>query len=130
MNPSESSAAGARRPSRRRAGLGALALAALLGGCIPDEGPLMAPGEDCLGCHDGRGAKRWTAAGTWLPPGSEVRLTDRSGRVIALTSNGAGNFYTAEPLDFPLVATVGMRRMPDPVTDGSCNTCHWAKEQP
>jgi hypothetical protein len=85
----------------------------------------MAPGEDCLACHDGRDAKRWTVAGTWDGgAGVRVTLTDAAGKSVALTTNQVGNFYTEQPLAFPLTVTAAGARMPDPVTYGGCNRCH------
>jgi hypothetical protein len=117
-----------------------LAVAALAGGCIPSEGPMMNPGRDCLECHSAGGEAElaWTAAGTVYnrpgdPPGegvSDVRvhLVDASGRAITLNTNEAGNFYTREPLQFPLLTFIEKdgitRAMPEPVTDGACNRCH------
>lgn len=91
-----------------------------------ETGPLMAPGQDCLLCHDGRSATRWSVAGTWGGPGARVTLTDSTGKTLTLATNQVGNFYTAEPLRFPLTVTVGSARMPDRVTYGGCNDCHGA----
>jgi hypothetical protein len=113
----------------------ALALSLLLGAaaCIPEEGPLMEPGSNCLECHDGGDARRWTVAGTW--PGGQGRhvvVRDAAGRSLTIRTNRAGNFYTAEPLAFPLtsVAVDGGEMPRPPVTQpqafsqGSCNLCH------
>jgi hypothetical protein len=115
-----------------------LAMLSLLAcSCLPQNSPTMKPGEDCLRCH-GSGNLRWYAAGTvFLDPkaavtdgvqGVEVILTDSNNRRISLTSNGAGNFYTAETLVFPLTAEVKRGdkslKMPDSVPQGGCNSCH------
>jgi len=115
----------------------ALAVSLLLGAaaCIPEEGPLMEPGSDCMECHDGGEARRWTVAGTW--PGGQgrrVAVRDSAGKGLTIRTNRAGNFYTAEPLAFPLtfVAVDGgeMPRLPTTqqgFTQGSCgraNGCH------
>jgi hypothetical protein len=100
----------------------------------------MKPGEDCLHCHDGGRARRWTVAGTVYPRidsgrdagflGAHVQLRDASGWTISLQTNAAGNFYTAESLAFPLQACVERDGatvcMEGPVEQGqgSCNTCH------
>jgi hypothetical protein len=90
-----------------RAHLLALAGAVALAGCIPEEGPMMAPGEDCLSCHGGSGgeedARAWTVAGTLRgSEGSRVTVIDTNGRAITMRANQAGNFYTAEGLALPL----------------------------
>lgn len=100
------------------------ALAVLLAaGCVPEEGPLMAPGQDCLQCHGGGDARRWTAAGTWRK-GARIAIADANGKSFTLRGNDAGNFYTAESLAFPLQVSVDGAPMPDPVTYGGCNLCH------
>jgi hypothetical protein len=102
----------------------AVALLAAGAACIPEFGPLMAPGQDCLGCHDGGEARRWTAAGTFPGQGRTVVLTGADGRAITLETNRVGNFYTAERLAFPLRVAVDGASMPDAVTYGGCNQCH------
>jgi hypothetical protein len=97
-------------------------------GCVASEGPMMSPFEDCLSCHDGGDAKAWTAAGTWAR-GSHVTITDANGKSFTLRGNDAGNFYTAEPLAFPIRVSVDGAAMPDAITygggrGGSCNVCH------
>jgi len=85
----------------------ALAASLLLGAaaCIPEEGPLMEPSSNCMECHDGGEARRWTVAGTWPGgQGSRVSVQDAGGKGLTLRTNRAGNFYTAEPLAFPLRA--------------------------
>lgn len=114
--------------------------AALLGaaGCIPEEGPMMEPGSDCLECHGGGEAPRWTVAGTCgssmgcFGQGNRVEVRDAGGRVVTVRTNRAGNFWTAEPLRFPITVAVNGRVMPGPpdgenlttARDGSCNRCH------
>jgi len=105
--------------------------------CIPDNGPLMRPGEDCLFCHSSTGgATPWIAAGTVFRQadggqgfeGARVRLTDANGFSVALRTNEAGNFYTREALRFPLTACIDANGatvcQQSPLTAGSCNTCH------
>lgn len=126
-------------------------LAAVLQACaVPEDGPMMEPGEDCIHCHgDGGGGEdgpRWTVAGTVYPsgdtadPGAGVRgasiwLQDSNGKTFTLRSNKAGNFYSAESLAFPIRVAVGHELghgRPGEVTDadrpvlvhGSCNRCH------
>lgn len=104
----------------------------LAAGCIPDEGPLMKPGEDCLSCHGGGGeGQRWTVAGTWAR-GAKVDVVDANGKSLTMTGNKVGNFYTAESLAFPLRSiTVNGEAMPatasrcaDAFSYGGCNRCH------
>jgi hypothetical protein len=93
----------------------------------------MTPGDDCISCHS-----RFTFAGTVYAredalPGDgvadvQVILTDAASRSITLTSNAAGNFYTEEPLQFPVSIELrrgqSSRRMSYPVTTGACSSCH------
>lgn len=112
----------------------ASALAALLlatAACIPEEGPMMEPGSDCLECHGGGGGEesgpRWTLAGTWSGRGHRLAFRDAAGKAFTLTSNQAGNFWTAERLTFPVKVSVdGGQDMPGGVTaaSASCNRCH------
>jgi hypothetical protein len=95
--------------------------------CVPEEGPSMRPGEDCLGCHDGGEARAWTVAGTW-GRGAAVTVTDAAGKSLTLYGNAVGNFYTAESLTFPLkqVSVDGgaMQYALDRYSYGGCNRCH------
>jgi hypothetical protein len=105
----------------------ALAALLLLAACIPEEGPMMEPGSDCLECHGGGEARRWTVAGTWRGQGNQVFVQDAGGKSLTLHTNQAGNFWTAEPLTFPLrVVRVNGQTMPATpvVSQGSCNRCH------
>ena len=100
-------------------------------GCA--NGPLMSPGDDCGSCH-----RRFTVSGTVYPhpdsladfglDGALVLITDADGKSTAALSNGAGNFYSEEPLRFPLSVAVQqgeeVRKMGPLVESGSCNTCH------
>ena len=119
-----------------RTGLAAAAL--MVAACPSAESALMSPGEDCATCHGPGSFPHWTAAGTiYLDPearpdqgvsGATVHLIDSAGRSLALTTNSAGNFYTAEALEPPLqvaVERLGQRiAMPIPAPSGSCNSCH------
>lgn len=123
-----------------------LLLAVALCACVPDNGPLMRPGEDCMACHGGDGtalpgehlrhAKAWTAAGTVFDPAdtangiedAQVQITDANGFSFALRTNLAGNFYTRETIRLPLQACLtrngATRCQQSPVTSGACNSCH------
>jgi hypothetical protein len=120
-----------------RAALAILILCAAACG-IPDGNPQMQAGNDCISCHNGTAATAWTAAGTLYGDpasgqdagvsGAHVYIQDAAGRSFALTTNGAGNFYTAEALKFPIKvqAEMGGKRMAmvSSPPSGSCNTCH------
>jgi hypothetical protein len=127
----------ARRPSRRSAWI--VSIAAVAAACEPTNGPLMKPGSDCLGCHDGHAAKRWTIAGTIYDgpvdapgaavEGATVRITDATGWTLERETNQAGNFYTAEHVAFPIQVCVTRHGaeacMTEPVPSGTgCNACH------
>ncbi len=119
--------------------------------------PTMDPGMDCLLCHSPDSSARcsttpcrasqkaWTAAGTvYGDPdagvsdgvaSAQVIVTDATGKTLTLTTNAAGNFYTAEPLALPLSSVMvqnGSRRIamnlgptfPLPPDIRSCNVCH------
>jgi hypothetical protein len=130
---------------------GALLALALAAACIPEKGPLMRPGENCLECHGGSAlpgepgtiadpedARRWTIAGTVFPSvnaapgdgveGAQVHVRDASGRSFTLETNRAGNFYSAERVQFPLRVSVEHRgvdrAMELDVPYGGCNACH------
>ena len=115
--------------------------------CGHGEGPVMLPGENCMNCHGGSAAKAvgapaWTVAGTvYTAPDAEmdtgtegalVHLTDALNLSLTLKSNAVGNFYTREPLVFPLRACVeyaGFTRCMETVPRGSCNECHTIPSQ-
>jgi hypothetical protein len=111
-----------------------LAAALLLGSsCIPDQGPMMAPFQDCVSCHSGGEAPAWTVAGTWYK-GARVTLTDANGKSFTVKGNQAGNFYTAEGLALPITVSVDgvlmasstSRTTPMHPPYGGCNACHQA----
>jgi hypothetical protein len=117
----------------------AVTLCLILGGCgIPEHGPMMEPGADCMECHSTGSKRAWTAAGTVFSSadarpdeglqGVEVSLTDSKNRTIRMTTNGAGNFYTAETLFFPVNVDIKLKdaemKMADMPPVGSCNSCH------
>ncbi len=101
------------------------------GACIPGDGPMMRPFEDCMGCHSSTGnAKAWSVAGTWRK-GVTVSVTDANGKTVEMHANDAGNFYTREPLARPF-ASVSVDGNPMPATAnpgdyGGCNACHRAE---
>jgi hypothetical protein len=129
-----------------------IAAAALAVSCVPGEGPLMSPGENCLECHGGGTlpggsatvgdaedeGPRWTIAGTvyrsFTAPagdglqGAKVHVRDAGGRALTLRTNRAGNFYTAERVQFPLRVSVeygaDLLEMELDAAYGGCNACH------
>ncbi len=125
-----------------------IALAALAASlaCVPADGPLMEPGENCQGCHGGTGplylgerrrhGREWTIAGTVYDPanpalgveGAQVKISDAKGFSFSLRTNQAGNFYSRETVAFPLQACIERNGrttcQQSPVTSGSCNACH------
>jgi hypothetical protein len=110
----------------------ALALAALLvaaAGCIPEEGPMMEPGSDCMECHDGGDARRWTLAGTMNETESELLIVDAAGKTFTRHTNRVGNVWTSEPVTFPITVSINGQVMQQKVqasSRGSCNLagCH------
>lgn len=123
-----------RRSHRIAAALAALTAAA----CVPEDGPLMDPGKDCLECHGRGDAPGWTFAGTVFQDeespapdgvrGVRVHATDATGRRVSVTSNEAGDFYLADRLTFPLRVAIErggrVEEMELPVEYGGCNLCH------
>ena len=98
----------------------------------------MRPGQDCLSCHNGDRAETWTVAGTVVSDpnapvdaaieGAQVIVTDANQTTLTLTTNSAGNFYTAEPLAFPIAVQIQRgtwrMQMAGSPPSGSCNSCH------
>ena len=106
-------------------------------------GPLMMPGEDCTFCHrpdsDYETAPHWSVAGTVYPSaqaglgdgiaGVRVIMMDAAGgEILTLTTNSAGNFYSAVAL--PDLYRVSLEyegeriEMPCPPPSGGCAKCH------
>jgi hypothetical protein len=108
----------------------AAALAALLlvsAACVPEEGPLMEPGSNCLECHGGGEARAWTFAGTLQGhERRQLQVVDAAGKTFTLRVNQVGNLWSAEPVTFPLRVSVDGATMPDPVlaSGANCNSCH------
>jgi hypothetical protein len=105
------------------------------------DGPLAHPGADCIGCHSSSNEDppKLTIAGTtyaapkqaddcWGMSGPTVEVTDATGKVVTLTTNQAGTFFSEEPIALPVrarVITNGKERvMKDPVPTGNCASCH------
>lgn len=102
------------------------------------NGSTMLPGADCLACHNdaSREAPTWTAGGTIFTDASGLRagknvtitITDDAGKVVTMTSNTVGNFYTSKSLTFPINVEIeknGVKKqMASAVDNGGCNSCH------
>lgn len=101
------------------------------------EGSTMLPGANCLACHTpGQRAPTWTAGGTIFTDASGLRaaknvtitITDDAGKVVTMTSNSVGNFYTSKSLTFPINVEIeknGVKKqMATAVDEGGCNACH------
>jgi len=104
-------------------------------------GPIMYPGEGCLGCH-----RAFQVAGTAYPTlhepnrcngfdgfydGTyeyEVVITDANGQESRLLINSAGNFYAMNPIATPYHAKVVVRGQERAMTAAQtvreCNSCH------
>ena len=126
------------QPQQNRLLAAAGLLASLLACGVPDQGPSMLPGQDCLSCHNGQTAPQWTVAGTVFSdpnapveagmPDAQVIITDSTQHTLTLLTNSVGNFYTAEVLAFPLTVKIQrgtwLMEMQSQPGQGSCNTCH------
>jgi len=92
------------------------------------------PGKHCLQCHTGQfsvaGTLYTNATGNTAFAGATITITDSAGETIDLVTNQNGNFYTMQPLQFPVLvmasACPSAVKMPLAVaaTGASCNTCH------
>jgi hypothetical protein len=116
----------------------ALAAALALTACegSEDEGPDMQPGSDCMACHTGGDAPRFTAAGTVFAGGSStagvggatVTITPASGPAVTLVTRASGNFYTSAALTPPLTISVtdgtNTNVMNAGASSGACGSCH------
>lgn len=101
----------------------------------------MHPGKGCIGCHaSSAAAPKFSVAGTVYPTGHEpddcystasgaiVEVTDAAGKVLTLTTNSVGNFYSTTSLSLPYRAKVKYmgreRAMGSSQSSGDCNSCH------
>lgn len=99
----------------------------------------MLPGTDCVECHRAGGSADqaiYAVAGTVFArpdcpiPAADatVRVMDGDGTIVTMITNGAGNFFTDQPLVPPY--TVGVEvdgvvgTMRYPIDNGSCGRCH------
>lgn len=103
----------------------------------------MNPGMPCIRCHASDDGPRFSIAGTVYPTiaepdlcygapsssGAQVVITGADGRVLTLSLNGAGNFFSEMAVARPYHAKVvtaggGERAMTAEQTSGDCNSCH------
>jgi hypothetical protein len=109
-----------------------------------EAGPAPSPasgmhnaGAACMSCHGaGGGAPRWYAAGTLFQAnringraGVNVTVKDANGKIVNMVSANNGNFWTPEPLVYPLYVFASLcpdiNSMGQEVPDGAnCNGCH------
>jgi hypothetical protein len=106
-----------------------------------DGNPQMYPGQTCLNCHSAGGPASGLAfnvAGTVYPTalaendgglfGATVTLVDANGNRRTMETNGAGNFYNADPVIFPITVSIQVGKsvftMQQPPPNGDCNSCH------
>lgn len=107
-----------------------------------EEGRDMAPGDNCITCHQNTEAPVYFIAGTVMGAykddnecngisGATVRITDANGVVTDLPTTRAGNFYTRHSVATPYTAKVlkngKERAMAAAQTDGNCANCHTAE---
>ena len=116
--------------------------------CEPEEAPNgdghHNPGQGCLtaGCHRNGSGPAFTVAGTvydssrsGLPVGgATIVITDGNGQRFDLTSASNGNFYTNQPVVFPLLVKASLCPMDNKMVSlsqsGDCNVgaCHGAQD--
>jgi len=99
------------------------------------------PGQACIACHEIDDGPRFTLAGTLYDSaagtapiaGATILVTDAAGTTAELVTQANGNFWTSEPLVFPV--QVSASRCPDTApmvgavaAPGDCNAggCHAA----
>ena len=149
------------RPSRRALiGAATAASAVLLVGCYAvsyvtsdicpsglawtggDQGsPNMRPGVACINCHNTNGGPTLTIGGTIFPASSPddclgstdatIEITGADGKVLSITANEAGNYYSELAVKMPYTAKVTAagksKVMFGAQTTGDCNSCHTVK---
>ncbi len=101
------------------------------------------PGLDCMLCHNGQaaGAPVFTVGGTLYDAltggnavaGATVELTDAKGNVLRILSSTNGNFYSEQPVTYPVnaraTACPADNHMTAQAATGACNSCHNATNQ-
>lgn len=120
------------------------------GSCTAKGSPTMLPGAACINCHSAGNLEDrlsnqaqpmaedlfFSIAGTafadWYGSaglsGATIEVTDATGKLISLTTNSVGNFYTNKVVTPPLSARIlyngQSRKMARTVDTGNCNACH------
>jgi hypothetical protein len=102
----------------------------------------MNPGVACIACHSSGEGPSFNIAGTVYPTGHEpdkcnslvgpagarIVIIGADGKMLTLTPNGAGNFYSSAAIKTPYQAKVtyqGRERLMQAMqTSGDCNSCH------
>jgi hypothetical protein len=121
---------------RDLAAAGDLAAACINSAAPPSSGHHNA-GEGCLGCHQGGGGPPlFTLAGTLYTKvsggtaiaGATLEAIDANGATVRIVTSQNGNFYTGQPIAFPVTvrasACPNSAGMLSGVSDGNCNSCH------
>ena len=92
------------------------------------------PGAECLGCHNGNIATKWTVAGTLYGgngaplSGATIELVQGNGQTLRVATCANGNFYTSQAVTYPLTVRASQcpsdAPMVSTVQAGGCNSCH------
>ena len=104
-----------------------------------EESPLMHPGGNCIDCHSENEGPDFTIAGTvYSTPdaktdefgvnGAKIVIIDAANKVLEMTTNEAGNFFSWEKIKMPFTAKVVYMgkelAMPAQQSIGNCALCH------
>jgi MYXO-CTERM domain-containing protein len=98
----------------------------------------MHPGSACVDCHAANGGPHFTIAGTIYPSkapddclgstDASIEITGADGKLLTITANEAGNFYTElavkTPYQVKVVSGGKSKIMGSAQTSGDCNSCH------
>lgn len=96
------------------------------------------PGEDCAPCHASMsGDRKFRVSGTLYTsitgeepaPGVTIVFRDADGVVYRLITHDNGNFFTSDPVAFPITPRASQcpdnAQMPHTTSAGNCNNCHY-----
>jgi len=118
-----------------------------LSACINKTTPLTDGhhnvGTNCMTCHNNANPNipQFTVAGTLYDAvtggnpvaGATVEITDAAGKILPIISSTNGNFYSEQPLTFPVharaTACPADLHMNAAQVIGACNSCHTAANQ-